>query len=65
MSSQPLRHWLAAATRCRRQALRPATGLGQVRCINFTAGAEVPLETVDDWTQFQLDRADFKTLGML
>ncbi|CAL1704198.1 unnamed protein product [Somion occarium] len=61
MSSSILRSRLGAAARCSR---RPA--VTRICTRGYPAAAvpqeERPLETPDDWTQFQLDRAEFKTL---
>ena len=63
MSSSILRPGLKAAARCSRRRTAPWT------CSRGYAAAaapqgEMPLETADEWTQFQVERAEFKTLGM-
>ena len=63
MSSQPLRQWLAPAARCLNRAqARQATRNARRLIATWEHGVR-PLETQEDWTDLQLDRAHFKTLG--
>lgn len=56
------RSWAAHASRCSRR-----TGLhrsvAQVRYNSFAKVEEKPFETPEDWTDFQLKRAEYQTLS--
>lgn len=64
MSRQPARSWLTAAARYSRRPPRSPAGLTAVRYYLKPTGQEAPPESPADWQRLQLDRADFKTLGM-
>ncbi|KAH9952189.1 ribosomal protein S2, flavodoxin-like domain-containing protein [Amylocystis lapponica] len=61
MSLAHIRPWIAATAQCSRRTLRPTAGGKTLRCLSSAAG-EVPLQTPDDWTNFQLKRADYQAL---
>jgi hypothetical protein len=53
-----LRPWLAATTRCSNRKLPRGT----LRYVSTTSEGHEPLETVEDWTAFQLRRAERKQI---
>ncbi|KAI0807207.1 ribosomal protein S2, flavodoxin-like domain-containing protein [Fomes fomentarius] len=56
------RSWVASAARCTRSARIPTLAAAQVRHSSFAKVEEKPLETVEDWTSFQLKKAEYQTL---
>lgn len=62
MSSSILRPGLKAAARCSRRRT-PAWSCSRGYAATATPQGEMPLETAEDWTKFQVERAEFKTLG--
>lgn len=64
MSSQVARPWLAATAKYSRWSQRSVVSVGGIRHYLKATGEEQPPETQADWLRMQLDRKDFKTLGM-
>ncbi|KAI0708991.1 ribosomal protein S2, flavodoxin-like domain-containing protein [Earliella scabrosa] len=62
MAHSLARSWAASAARCTRRTRLPESVAAQVRHSSYARVEEKPLETVEDWTSFQLKRAEFKTL---
>ena len=60
MSSRALRRCAVDAAR---HARHTTPAVAAVRRFNTWEGKEQPLQTPDDWTKFQLDRASYKNLG--
>ncbi|PIL23820.1 hypothetical protein GSI_13571 [Ganoderma sinense ZZ0214-1] len=56
------RSWAANASRCSRRTHLPRSVAAQVRHSSFAKVEEKPFETPDDWTDFQLKRAEYQTL---
>ena len=62
MAHSLARSWAASAARCSRRTPASAAVAAQVRHSSFAKVEERPLDTIDDWTSFQLKRAEYKTL---
>lgn len=63
MAQSLARSWVASAARCTRRARIPTLAVAQVRHSSFAKVEEKPLETVEDWTSFQLKKAEYQTLS--
>ncbi|KAF9821683.1 hypothetical protein IEO21_00529 [Rhodonia placenta] len=62
MSLSHIRPWLAAVAQCSRRVSRTAASGTSKRFMSASASKERPLESTEDWTKFQLDRADNEAL---
>ncbi|RDX48336.1 ribosomal protein S2 [Lentinus brumalis] len=62
MASSLPRSLAASAARSVRRARIPTAAAAHVRHSSFARVEEKPLETPDDWTNFQLKRAEYQTL---
>ncbi|OCH95610.1 ribosomal protein S2 [Obba rivulosa] len=60
--SLSIRSWAAASAHCSRRARCPKNINGAVRYLSNTSPEQVPLQTEEDWSQFQVKRAEYKSL---
>lgn len=58
-----VRSWAANASRCSRRTHMHRSVTAQVRHNSFAKVEEKPFETPEDWTDFQLKRAEYQTLS--
>ena len=64
MSLAHIRPWFSKPARCSSRVLCSSNGARALRFMSSTA-EETPLETPEDWTKFQLKRADYRSLSAL
>ena len=57
------RSWAANASRCSHRNRLHRSVAAQVRHNSFAKVEEKPFETPEDWTNFQLKRAEYQTLS--